>query len=118
MPPRLLRCRLVEDINIRHAILNLLAQAVANSIAAFALVVVPFAFMGRWPPPELFIGSSIGGALSPFVWRMYRAMFGYPVRPSDEGGAERPEVLGGPQDAWDEGEESVVESRDPTDNGA
>jgi hypothetical protein len=82
---------LVEDISIRHVILNLLAQAVANSIAAFALVVVPFAFMGRWPPPELFIGSSISAALSPFVWRMYRAIYGGPVSPSEEGDVERPQ---------------------------
>ncbi len=92
MSLRLLRCRLVEDSNIRHVIRNLLAQAVANSIAAFALVVVPFAFMGRWPPPELFIVSSIGGALSPFAWRMSRAIYEDAVRPAEDGDAERPQL--------------------------
>jgi hypothetical protein len=46
----------------------------ANSIAAFAMVVIPFALFGRWPPRELLLCSSIGGALSPFAWRAYRAV--------------------------------------------
>ncbi len=84
--------RSAQGAIIQRVLFNLLAQAVANSIAAFALVVVPFAFMGRWPPPELFIGSSIGGALSPFAWRMFRAIYGGPVSPPEEGDAERPQL--------------------------
>ena len=53
------------------------SQTVANSIAAIAaiaIVVIPFAVLGRWPPWELLMCVSIGGALSPFAWRGYRAV--------------------------------------------
>jgi hypothetical protein len=51
-----------------------MAQSIANSIAAIAIVVIPFAVFGRWPPRELIVCSSIGGAISPFAWRVYRAL--------------------------------------------
>jgi hypothetical protein len=62
----------------------MLAQAVANSIAALALVVIPFWLVGRWPPREVLLGCSIGGALSPFAWRIYRAARESPVGPASE----------------------------------
>jgi hypothetical protein len=66
---------------IRAMIIYLLAQAVANSIAAFAIVVVVFAFTGQWPPRVLLVGSSIGGAMSPLAWRTYRAIRPHPAGP-------------------------------------
>ncbi len=75
---------------MRGFIVGLLAQAVANSIAALALVVIPFWLTGRWPPQEVLIGSSIGGALSPFAWRIYRAARRNPEGPASEKDVERP----------------------------
>jgi len=69
---------------MRGLIVWMLAQAVANSIAALALVVIPFWLAGRWPPQEVLLGSSIGGALSPFAWRIYRAARESPVGPASE----------------------------------
>ena len=65
---------------IRTLVGPLLAQAVANAIVALAIVVVAFALTGRSPPPELLVGSSIGGALSPVAWQTYRA-----IRPHRDG---------------------------------
>ena len=62
---------------IRGVVFYMVVQMVANSIAAFAIVVVPFAVFGRWPPRELLLFSSIGGAMSPFAWRAYRAVSDY-----------------------------------------
>jgi hypothetical protein len=76
-----------EEESIRGFIVWMLAQAVANSIAAVALVVIPFWLAGRWPPQEVLLGCSIGGALSPFAWRIYRA-----VRGSPEGSASEKDV--------------------------
>jgi len=73
-----------KEESIRGFIVGLLAQAVANSIAAVALVVIPFWLAGRWPPQEVLLGCSIGGALSPFAWRIYRAARGSPERTSSE----------------------------------
>ena len=73
-----------KEESIRGFIVGLLAQAVANSIAAVALVVIPFWLAGRWPPQEVLLGCSIGGALSPFAWRIYRAARGSPERTSNE----------------------------------
>jgi hypothetical protein len=73
-----------EEESIRGFIVSLLAQAVANSIAAFALVVIPFWLVGQWPPREVLLGCSIGGALSPFAWRIYRVARGYPEGTSSE----------------------------------
>jgi len=75
---------------MRGFIVSLLAQAVANSIAALALVVIPFWLVGRWPPQEVVLGSSIGGALSPFAWRIYRAARGSPEGTSSEKDVEPP----------------------------
>jgi len=61
----------------------LLAQAIANSVAALAIVVIPFAVFGRWPPRELLLCSSIGGAMSPFAWRLYRAVSDYLTGPTE-----------------------------------
>ena len=72
-------------------IISLLAQAIANSIATLAIIVIPFAMMGRWPPQYLLLCSSFGGALSPFAWRMYRATRGYPSGPTEMGGSEPPQ---------------------------
>jgi len=69
---------------MRGLIVWMLAQAVANSIAAVALVVIPFWLLGRWPPQEVLLGCSIGGALSPFAWRIYRAARGFPEGTSSE----------------------------------
>ena len=44
-----------------------------------------------WPPQYLLLCSSIGGALSPFVWRMYRSVRGYPVVPTEMDGSEPPQ---------------------------
>ena len=79
-----------KEESIRGFIVSLLAQAVANSIAALALVVIPFWLAGRWPPREVLLGCSIGGALSPFAWRIYRAARGYPEGPSSEGDTTPP----------------------------
>jgi hypothetical protein len=65
-----------------------LAQAIANSIAALAIVVIPFAVFGRWPPRELLLCSSIGGAMSPFAWRLYRAVSDYLTGPTKKSEAE------------------------------
>lgn len=66
----------------------LFAQAVANSIAALALVVIPFAVFGRWPPRELLLCSTLGGASSPFAWRAYRGVRGYMGRKTEKGDTE------------------------------
>ncbi len=50
----------------------MLAYSIADAIVAAGIVVVAFAVTKRWPPQELLLGASIGGALSPFVWRAYR----------------------------------------------
>jgi hypothetical protein len=73
-----------EEESIRGFIVWMLAQAIANSIAAVALVVISFWLVVRWPPQEALVGSSIGGALSPFAWRIYRAARGYPEGPASE----------------------------------
>ena len=73
-----------EEESIRGFIVGLLAQAVANSIAALALVVIPFWLAGRWPPQEVLLGCSIGGALSPFAWRIYRTARGSPEGTSSD----------------------------------
>ena len=39
----------------------------------------------------LLLCSSIGGAMSPLVWRMYRSVRGYPAGPTKEGGSEQPQ---------------------------
>jgi hypothetical protein len=65
-----------------------MAQSIANSIAAFAIVVIPFVVFGRWPPRELILCSSIGGAMSPFAWRVYRAVSDYLHGPTKNGEAE------------------------------
>jgi hypothetical protein len=74
--------------------LYLLAQSVANSIATVAIVVIPFALMGQWPPREMLIASSIGGAMSPFVWRLYRSIWGYPNVPSSMNDHDQPHASG------------------------
>jgi hypothetical protein len=71
-------------------IVCLLAQSLANSIAMIAIVVIAFAVIGRWPPQNLLLCSSIGGALSPFAWRMYRAVSSVPVVPTEIDGSEPP----------------------------
>jgi len=73
-----------KEESMRGFIVGLLAQAVANSIAAVALVVIPFWLAGRWPPQEVLLGCSIGGALSPFAWRIYRTARESPEGPSSE----------------------------------
>jgi|GEM_PF-2207581 hypothetical protein len=73
-----------EEESMRGFIVWMLAQAIANSIAAWALVVISFWFVVRWPPQEALVGSSIGGALSPFAWRIYRAARGSPEGPASE----------------------------------
>ena len=73
-----------KEDSMRGLIVGLLAQAVANSIATLTLVVIPFWIVGRWPPQEVLLGCSIGGALSPFAWRIYRAARGSPERTSSE----------------------------------
>jgi hypothetical protein len=78
-----------EEESIRGFIVWMLAQAVANSIAAVALVVIPFWLVGRWPQ-EVLLGCSIGGALSPFAWRIYRAARGSPERTSSEEDVKAP----------------------------
>jgi hypothetical protein len=74
---------------MRTLVVYLLAQAVAITIATLGIVVIPFAVIGRWPPQELLICSSIGGAMSPFWWRMYRAVRGYTSGPTDAGDSEQ-----------------------------
>ena len=83
-------CRFAKGATIRTLIVHLLAQMVANTIATTAIVVVTFAVMGRWPPQELLMCSSIGGALSPFVWRIYRAVRSYYGGPTNAGDPEQP----------------------------
>ena len=48
---------------------SLFSQALAGAIVFAGLVVVVFALTGQWPPQEMFVGASIGGALSPLFWR-------------------------------------------------
>jgi hypothetical protein len=76
----------------------MLAQAVANSIATSALVVIPYAVMGRWPPQEMLLMSGIGGALSPLVWRVYRAARGGPPGSIETDGIVPPSSM-----AWGSG---------------
>jgi hypothetical protein len=78
---------------IRALIVYLLAQSLANSIAMIAIVVIAFAVIGRWPPQNLLLCSSIGGALSPFAWRMYRAVRSDPVVPTEIDGSEPPQRI-------------------------
>jgi ABC-type uncharacterized transport system permease subunit len=61
---------------MRALILSLVAQWISTSIAIIGIVSIAFAVTGRWPPPYVLLGSSIGGALSPIVWRLYRAARG------------------------------------------
>jgi hypothetical protein len=61
---------------MRSLILSLLAQWISTSIAIIGIVAIAFAVTGRWPPPYVLLGSSIGGALSPIVWRLYRDVRG------------------------------------------
>ena len=82
---------LCKGTKIKTLILYMLAQAVANSIATLSLVVIAFALMGRWPPQELLLGASIGGALSPFAWRAYRAVRAFPDGPSEKADSEPPQ---------------------------
>jgi hypothetical protein len=65
-----------------------MAQSIANSIASFAIVVIPFAVFGRWPLRQLILCSSIGGAMSPFAWRVYRAVSDYLYGTTKNGEAE------------------------------
>jgi hypothetical protein len=67
------RVRVGKVDAVRTLIGRLVSQAIANAVVAMSIVTVAFALTGRWPPPELLAGASIGGALSPVAWRTYRA---------------------------------------------
>ena len=66
-----------HPLHVSSYVVSLLAKFMCYAIAALALVVIPFWLVGRWPPWEVLLGCSIGGALSPFAWRIYRAARGY-----------------------------------------
>jgi hypothetical protein len=57
---------------MRAAIGDLFARALVGAIVFAGIVVVAFALTGRWPPQALFVGASIGGALSPAFWSLVR----------------------------------------------
>ena len=47
-------------------------QIVAGVITTLALVTITFALFGQLPPQSLLVGSSMGGALSPLLWKYIR----------------------------------------------
>jgi len=69
---------------------SLFSQALAGAIVFAGLVVVVFALTGQWPPQEMFVGASIGGALSPLFWRVVRLATGSAGKLTDENNTDRP----------------------------
>ncbi len=63
-----------ED-TIKQFIWHVFVQSIAGAIVLIGIVVVAYAITGKWPPKYLLVSSSIGGGLSPFVWRIYRAVY-------------------------------------------
>lgn len=53
---------------------SLFAQAITGVIVFLGLTSVWFVVTGQWPPREVLIAASIGGALSPWFWRGTRAL--------------------------------------------
>ena len=53
---------------MKSLVLSLFTQALVGAIVFTGLVVVVFALTGRWPPQEMFVGASLGVALSPLFW--------------------------------------------------
>lgn len=61
---------------MRALILSLITQWISSAIAIIGIISIAFAVTGRWPPPYVLRGASIGCALSPIVWRVYRGISG------------------------------------------
>ncbi len=53
---------------------RIVLPAIASAVIPAAIVVIAFVLTGRWPPREILFGASLGGVISPFAWRAYRAM--------------------------------------------
>lgn len=69
---------------MKSLVLSLFAQVLTGAIVFTGLVVVVFTLTGQWPPQEMVMGASIGGALSPLFWRLIRWASGSAGESTDE----------------------------------
>lgn len=60
-------------------VLEMPGQALTSAIVFAGIIVVAFAFTGRWPHQSMLLGASMGGAISPLFWKAVRAILPEPA---------------------------------------
>lgn len=62
-------------IAMKKTVSMLVSNAIGGAIVYANFVCVFWVFFRQWPPQYVLISASIGGALSPFLWKAIRGVW-------------------------------------------